>query len=53
VKKSIFRRSRKVTIFFNCAKQTRKPSWCWHTRATQNDEKIPPFRRYNKFQSSM
>jgi len=18
---------------------TRKPSWCWHTRATQNDEK--------------
>jgi len=32
--------------------KTRKPSWRWQTRATQNDEKIPPFRSYNKFQSS-
>jgi len=31
---------------------TRKPSWRWQTRATQNDEKIPPFRSHNKFQSS-
>jgi len=32
--------------------QTRKPSWRWQTRATQKDEKIPPFRSCNKFQSS-
>jgi len=32
--------------------RTRKPSWRWQTRATQNDARIPPFRSYNKFQSS-